>query len=139
MIKIEYGNILKVKEDIICHQVNCMGVMGSGLAKQIRAKYPEVFDKYKELCEAQKIMYENGLAKSKYLLGSVQIVNCKDGKIVANLFGQQSFGLDKRYTDYDALKSSLLGLKNLTTSEYSTINNKSIAIPYNLGMTGLIS
>ena len=30
MIKTVYGNILDATEDIICHQVNCQGVMGAG-------------------------------------------------------------------------------------------------------------
>lgn len=30
MIKTIEGNILDAEEDIICHQVNCKGVMGAG-------------------------------------------------------------------------------------------------------------
>lgn len=41
-IKFVNGNILTFPErdedTIICHQVNCKGVMGAGLAKQIRDK-----------------------------------------------------------------------------------------------------
>ena len=32
------GNILDAQTDVIAHQVNCQGVMGAGLAKQIREK-----------------------------------------------------------------------------------------------------
>ena len=39
MIKIVKSNILDATEDIICHQTNCFGIMGSGLAKQIKEKY----------------------------------------------------------------------------------------------------
>ena len=50
-IKFVNGNILTFPErdedTIICHQVNCKGVMGAGLAKQIRDKWPVVFDEYK--------------------------------------------------------------------------------------------
>lgn len=38
MIKTIEGNILDAEEDIICHQVNCKGVMGAGLAKQSKSK-----------------------------------------------------------------------------------------------------
>jgi nicotinamidase-related amidase len=31
----------------IAHQVNLMGVMGAGLAKQIKQKYPTVYAQYK--------------------------------------------------------------------------------------------
>ena len=47
-MKIIYGDILNITEGIIRQQVNCMGVMGSGLAKQIRNKYPRVYQKYKD-------------------------------------------------------------------------------------------
>jgi len=30
---------------VICHQVNCKRVAGKGLAKQIRKKYPEWYDR----------------------------------------------------------------------------------------------
>ena len=37
---------------IIAHQVNCMGVMGSGVAKQVKEKYPSAFHDYQALCQA---------------------------------------------------------------------------------------
>ena len=50
-IKFVNGNILTFPErdedTIICHQVNCKGVMGAGLAKQIRDKWPDVYDRYR--------------------------------------------------------------------------------------------
>ena len=36
MIIDKIGDILHTEADVICHQVNCKGVMGAGLAKQIR-------------------------------------------------------------------------------------------------------
>ena len=40
---IVHGDLLKASEDIIGHQVNCKGVMGSGVDKLIKEKYPEAF------------------------------------------------------------------------------------------------
>ena len=34
--------------DIVIHQTNCQGVMGSGIAKQIKAQYPEAYEAYME-------------------------------------------------------------------------------------------
>lgn len=39
------GNILNTKCNIICQQVNCKGVMGAGLALQIRRKSGQLFIK----------------------------------------------------------------------------------------------
>lgn len=40
MIKTVYGNIFDATEDIICHQVNCQGVMGAGVAKALYQRWP---------------------------------------------------------------------------------------------------
>ena len=44
--KVIDGDLLNTQAKYICHQVNCKGRMGSGVAKQIRAKYPEVYTAY---------------------------------------------------------------------------------------------
>ena len=53
MIKEVKGNLLKAKEFIIGHQVNCKGVMGAGVAKQIKQQLlpKEEFAKYHILCK----------------------------------------------------------------------------------------
>ena len=40
------GDILKIQEGIICHQVNCIGYMGAGIALGIKRKYYKVYDAY---------------------------------------------------------------------------------------------
>ena len=122
IIKIVQGNILDAPEDIICHQVNTKSVMGAGLAKQIRNKYPEVYPSYQRYCKGCKD------GNPQNLLGEVQTILCSDGKIVANLFGQYDYGRDKQYTDYNALKQSLESILTI-----AKMFNDSIAIPYGIG------
>ena len=55
MIKYIKGDILNVTEGIIVQQVNCFGVMGAGLAKQIRDKWPSVYDTKIEFTTLQKM------------------------------------------------------------------------------------
>jgi O-acetyl-ADP-ribose deacetylase (regulator of RNase III) len=118
MIKIIEGNILDAPEDIICQQVNCQGVMGSGLALQIIKKYPEVYPKYKEFCKN----YHWGLP------GSTCFIKVKD-HVIANLFGQYDYGRSKKvYTNYIYLESSMV-----LTDTYAKMNNFSVAIPYEIG------
>ena len=50
MLKLKNGNILESDANIICHQVNCQGVMGAGLALQIRKRYPSAFEEYRGTC-----------------------------------------------------------------------------------------
>ena len=112
-------DIFKCKEDIICHQTNCLGVMGSGLAKQVKTKYPEVFNGYEHFCKTS-------LAKD--ILGTALICEANNGKFIANLFGQINYGRDKQYTDYDALKGALIEVK-----EFAKEHNLSIALPHKIG------
>jgi len=119
MIKIIDGDILQAKEDIRCHQTNAKGVMGGGIAKQIKEKYPEVYKAYKELCDKHN---------PNDLLGEVQYVECHDGYVIANLFGQEGFGRNKQYTNYDALRNAL-NIVYKRAKQY----HESVAIPVNLG------
>ena len=94
MVKIISGNLLDSKEDYICHQVNCRGVMGSGVAKAIRDKWPEVYDAY--------LQYVSMCVGTP--LGSVCFAPIENGdQEVANMFAQFTYGYDGlRYTSSDA-------------------------------------
>lgn len=121
MIKIIDGDLLNSEATIICHQVNCQGKMGSGIAKQIKERYPEVFIAYQGLCKYYK----------DCLLGDCQVVETHDGKHVANLFGQLGYGYDGRqYTDLQALKRSMIKLRNRCNLN---LKNITIAMPYKIG------
>lgn len=99
MLKTINKNILEVDSGIICHQVNCMGVMGSGLAKQIRDKWPDVYKNYSLL-----FFY----TKKEDLLGDFQFVKINNSLEVVNVFGQFNYGKDKKQTDYAALDKAFL-------------------------------
>lgn len=114
------GNILDCSEDIIVHQTNCLGIMGGGLALQIRNKYPEVYNKYHLHCSIIK--------DKSSLLGTTLFLSTNDGKIIANCFGQLGINKNICQTNYNALQSSLQAVK-----DYSIQANKSIAIPYKIG------
>lgn len=118
-VKVNQGDLLSAIEDIVGHQVNCQGVMGSGVAKALRETYPSLYPSYKKYCEGKS---------PEELLGNCQIVGT-GSKFVANIFGQLNYGRQKiRYTDYDALKNGLFELKNAAKKQGYTI-----ALPYNIG------
>lgn len=123
-MKIVYktGNLLDAQTDVIAHQVNCQGVMGSGVAKQIRDKWPRVYDSYVSYC------YDY-IACTHELLGECQLVQINDNQYVANLFGQNYYGKDgKRYTSYDAIYEALTSLRQQMMGD----NLKSLAIPFHM-------
>ena len=41
------GNLLDTELTFIVHQVNCQGVMGAGVARQIKEKFPKAWENYK--------------------------------------------------------------------------------------------
>lgn len=95
------GNVLdNVIQGVIVHQVNCQGVMGSGIAKEIRERWPVVFQQYQLRWKSERAADTQGAS----LLGQVQWVAVGQDLWVVNLFGQQFYGRDgRRYTSYDAL------------------------------------
>ena len=44
------GNIFTTKCSTIVNTVNCVGVMGAGIAYEFRLRYPVMYEKYKEHC-----------------------------------------------------------------------------------------
>lgn len=48
-------DIFNSKSDAIVNTVNCVGVMGSGLAKKFKERYPVMYKEYRKKCEANKI------------------------------------------------------------------------------------
>ena len=119
MIKHIKCDIFESGADVILHQVNCQGVMGSGIAKQVRERYPMVFTQYKEFCN--KHSYD-----ASFLLGLAQCVKVGENNYIVNLFAQDNFGYDgKCYTNYRALQQCLESVR-----DYVIFNGKTIAIPY---------
>jgi len=85
------GDLLATSCAVIGHGVNCRGVMGAGVAKAIRVKYPEVFSNkdnpaagYNELCKS-----------GKFTPGMVHPIKLQDdscSKYVINLATQMDYG-----------------------------------------------
>ena len=123
MIEYKKGNIFDGDENIICHQTNCLGIMGGGIALQVKNLYPEVYKEYSELCNEYK--EQNNITS---LLGYTQFVETNDGKYIANCFGQFQVGFGTRQTEYMALQSCLEQVYKKASQE-----GLSVAIPYKIG------
>jgi len=93
------GSLLDASSGILVHGCNAKGVMGSGIAKLIRAGFPENYVVYR------KAFKEHGLS-----LGQVIWFKLSDNpkRVIANAITQQNYGRDPnvRYVDYDAIKAS---------------------------------
>lgn len=51
-IKVITGNLLNSKCNTLTNTVNCVGVMGKGIALDFKKKYPEMFSDYLKRCKA---------------------------------------------------------------------------------------
>ena len=160
-IKIIDGDLFTTNAKIICHQVNCQGEMNTGVAQQVKEKFPHIYEEYKGYVEAYRKVVERftgGYFKLKLddLLGVVYatptkkqnwffyVDSCFNQKFVgykmvdsnqyiANLFAQANYGYDgKMYTDLGALKNCFIKVRDMTNLK-NNLRNASIAMPYKIG------
>jgi O-acetyl-ADP-ribose deacetylase (regulator of RNase III) len=55
MIKLTQGDILKADTEALVNTVNCVGVMGRGIALQFKKAFPENFKVYAAACKAHQV------------------------------------------------------------------------------------
>ena len=67
------GDIFQTRQPVLVNPVNCVGVMGKGLALQFRNRYPAVYQSYRRDCQ-------NGLLRPgtvrAYVADETRIVIC---------------------------------------------------------------
>ncbi|MEX1058569.1 MAG: macro domain-containing protein [Natronospirillum sp.] len=55
MIDYKIGDILREDADAIINTVNCVGVLGRGIALQFNKAFPENFKAYAKACESKQV------------------------------------------------------------------------------------
>lgn len=55
MLELTRGDILKADAEALVNTVNCVGVMGRGIALQFRKAFPENFKAYKSACDKKQL------------------------------------------------------------------------------------
>jgi len=75
MIEYKQGDIFEEDVEAIVNTVNCVGVMGRGLALQFKNRFPENFRVYEQACKREEVLpgkmfiYETGtLTNPKYII-----------------------------------------------------------------------
>ena len=56
MITIKKGDIFESQMEVLVNPVNCVGVMGKGLALEFKKRYPQMFQEYLQWCR-EKTLY----------------------------------------------------------------------------------
>lgn len=118
MIKIIEGNLFDTKADVICHQCNCQGVMGTGVAAEVKRRYPKVYESY-----------HADYLEGKLVLGYVNFSVANEKQVIANLCGQEKYGYDgKEYTNYDKLQECFERVVEYLKTHYG--KRPTVAFPY---------
>lgn len=96
------GNLLEVKEGILVQGCNAQGVMGSGVAAAIRAKWPGVYDTYRRAYEKRKAESGQTLELGRVIWHTIS----REPKLtIANAITQEFYGRDPNvvYANYEAI------------------------------------
>jgi O-acetyl-ADP-ribose deacetylase (regulator of RNase III) len=72
-ITFHHGDLFSSGADALVNPVNCVGVMGAGLAKQFKQRYPPMFAAYQAQCAAR--FYQPGDCRLWQQDGAPTIVN----------------------------------------------------------------
>lgn len=115
MIKIIKGNLFNSQCDIITNAVNCVGIMGAGIAKAFADKYPKMYDEYKEFCK-----------NKKYKLG-MPVIHCTDNRLICNF---PTMFYPGSLANREAIQNGLFYLKGLLDGLNQKDNSKYISIAF---------
>ena len=104
-------NIFDSQCQTIVNTINCVGVMGKGIALEMKKRYPEMFDKYKDYCD-----------KGLINVGKLWLYKHSDEKWILNFPTKKHW---KNKSEYEYIESGMI--KFLET--YKERGIKTIAFP----------
>lgn len=114
MIIYSKGNLLESNAEALVNTVNCVGVMGKGIALQFKQAYPENFKAYQKVCRAKELV-----PGRMFIFSTRSLVK---PKFIINFPTKDHWRSKSRMKD---IEEGLISLVN----EIKRLNIKSIAIP----------
>ncbi len=114
MIKSLTGNLLEAKADAFVNTVNCVGVMGKGIALQFKQAFPDNYREYEKACK-----------KGQVRIGRMYVYEQNDmfyPKYIINFPTKRHWKTKSRLEDIE------LGLRDLI-EKVKKLDIKSIAVP----------
>lgn len=113
-MKFTKGDLFQSDAEAIVNTVNCVGIMGKGIAKGVKERYPDVYKEYRSLCDMKQMRPGKILTvPTNELIGAKYIVN---------------FPTKRHWRNNSRLDDIELGLESLV-EEIKQLGFKSIAIP----------
>lgn len=114
MIEIKTGDILAADADALVNTVNCVGIMGRGIALQFRKAFPDNFKAYEEACKRKELQ-----PGRMFVFRTGQLTN---PQYIINFPTKRHWKGNSRLVDIES------GLKDLV-KEVRQLGIRSIAIP----------
>ncbi len=123
MTELTRGNILQADAEALVNTVNCVGVMGKGIALQFKHAFPENFEAYAEACRNHEVRLGH-----MFIVPTGRMVN---PKYIVNFPTKQHWKGKSNLKDIEAGLTSLI-------QEVKHLGIHSIAIPpLGCGLGGL--
>lgn len=92
MIRFELGDIFQSDADALVNTVNCIGVMGRGLALQFKRKFPRNYKEYKHACERGKVVpgrmfitEQNALISPRFIINFPTKRHWKEKSVIGDI------------------------------------------------------
>lgn len=114
MLEFKQGNLLEEDAQALVNAVNCVGVMGKGIALQFKQAFPENFQRYKKAYDAKEVQ-----PGRMFTVPTGKLFN---PKYIIN------FPTKRHWKDKSKIEDIQIGLKALVT-EVQHLGITSIAIP----------
>ena len=124
MIRYKTGDLLREEAEAIVNTVNCVGVMGKGIALQFKKKFPDNFKSYEAACKrGDVVLGKMYVHKPEALLGPKYVIN---------------FPTKRHWRGKSRMEDIESGLQDLAEI-IKELDIKSIAIPpLGCGLGGLV-
>jgi O-acetyl-ADP-ribose deacetylase (regulator of RNase III) len=111
--------------DAIAHCCNCKGVMGSGIALEIKNRIPSAYSAYKEHESLHRLKL--GTVSSIVPAYQPDFVYSAEHQVY-NMHAQADYGYGKRQVNYEALYHCLGQVKSIMDDRQQKI----LGVPYNM-------
>ena len=133
MQKTKIGNIFSISSGIIVHGCNAQGVMGSGIAKEVKARYPDCFNSYYSVCK--------GLQDQPILGCTINYSVPGKDVVIVNGVTQLNYGREvgKRYISYAAVQEVFEDVLALSLKTGLEVNYPLLGAGYGGGDWSVIS
>lgn len=115
MVELGEGNMFATPANIRVNTVNCVGVMGVGVALAFKNRYPKMFKEYQRECNAGRVKP-----------GKLHIWESPSGKLIVNFPTKRHWQEPSRYEDIEA---GLTALHTFLLKQTEEVLNLRVVLP----------